>query len=434
MNSSKDQDLPVLIAGGGIGGLAVALTLHQIGVPFLVFEAVKELKPLGVGINLQPNAVRELYDLGITQEELDSIGVQTREWALVGLNGKDVYSEPRGIAAGYKWPQYSVHRGRLQMLLYHKVLERMGEDAIRTGHRVTAYANNNESVTATIITDKGNELRVKGSLLIAADGIHSALRQQFYPDQGPVNWGGAIMWRGTTPGIPIRTGASFVGLGTHHHRVVFYPISEPDAESIMAEINWIAEITVDNSDGWKDHNWNKKVATEDFIHHFENWDYDWINIQEMLSGAEEVYEYPMIDRDPVPSWVDGHIALLGDAAHAMYPTGSNGATQAIIDARVLGAAMLECGLNKAALDKYNEILCKDISAVILRNRGAGPFVLLNELDDRCGGVFENIEEVFPSAEREELMSNYKAAAGYAMEKLNAAPPTINENAKLTEKD
>jgi len=434
MKSSNHQELPVLIAGGGIGGLAVALTLHQIGVPCLVFEAVKELKPLGLGINLQPNAVRELYDLGITQEELDSIGVQTREWALVGLNGKDVYSEPRGIAAGYKWPQYSVHRGGLQMLLYRKVLERMGKDAMRTGHRVTAYANEVDSVTATISTSEGDELQVKGSLLIAADGIHSALRQQFYPNQGPVNWGGAIMWRGTTPGVPIRTGASFVGLGTHHHRVVFYPISAPDPKSGLATINWIAEITVDNSDGWKDDNWNKKVATEDFIHHFENWDYDWINIPEMLAGADVVYEYPMIDRDPVPSWVDGHVALLGDAAHAMYPTGSNGATQAIIDSRVLGVAMLACGVNKAALDKYNDILCKDISAVILRNRGAGPFVLLNELDDRCGGVFEDIEAVFPSVEREELMSNYKAAAGYAMEKLNAAPPTIEANAKVTEKN
>jgi len=434
MKSSNHQELPVLIAGGGIGGLAVALTLHQIGVSCLVFEAVKELKPLGLGINLQPNAVRELYDLGITQEELDSIGVQTREWALVGLNGKDVYSEPRGIAAGYKWPQYSVHRGGLQMLLYRKVLERMGEDAMRTGHRVTAYANEVDSVTATISTSEGDELQVKGSLLIAADGIHSALRQQFYPNQGPVNWGGAIMWRGTTPGVPIRTGASFVGLGTHHHRVVFYPISAPDPKSGLATINWIAEITVDNSDGWKDDNWNKKVATEDFIHHFENWDYDWINIPEMLAGADVVYEYPMIDRDPVPSWVDGHVALLGDAAHAMYPTGSNGATQAIIDSRVLGVAMLACGVNKAALDKYNDILCKDISAVILRNRGAGPFVLLNELDDRCGGVFEDIEAVFPSVEREELMSNYKAAAGYAMEKLNAAPPTIEANAKVTEKN
>jgi len=432
MSLESGNELPVLIAGGGIGGLSVALTLHQIGVPCLVLEAVKDIKPLGVGINLQPNAVKELYDLGISSEELDEIGLQTKEWALVGLNGKDVYSEPRGFAAGYKWPQYSVHRGKLQMLLYKKVLERMGEDAVKAGYRVTGYRNHHEdsSVSALITTSAGEELSIKGSLLIAADGIHSAVRQQFYPDQAPIHWGGAVMWRGTTPGVPIRTGASFVGLGTHHHRVVFYPISPADPATGLATINWIAEITVDNSAGWVDGGWNKKVSQEDFIHHFEGWDYDWINIPEMLSGAEDVYEYPMIDRDPVPSWVDGNIALLGDAAHAMYPTGSNGASQAIIDARVLGAAMIECGVNKHALDKYNEVLCEDISAVVLRNRGAGPFILLNELDDRCGGVFEDIEEVFPSAEREALMSNYKAAAGFAIEKLNSAPPIIAKDAKV----
>lgn len=433
MNSASRNNLPVLIAGGGIGGLSVALTLHQIGVPCIVFESVKELKPLGVGINLQPNAVRELYELGISAAELDAIGIQTREWALVGLNGKDVYSEPRGIAAGYKWPQFSVHRGELQMLLYRKVVERLGEDAVRTGHQVTGYRNSadGQSVTAMIRTSEGVELAVEGSLLIAADGIHSAVRQEMYPDQAPINWGGAVMWRGTTPGVPIRTGASFIGLGTHHQRVVFYPISQPDSDTGLATINWIAEITVDNSKGWVDGGWNKKVAIEDFIHHFENWDYDWINIPEMLAGAEDIYEYPMIDRDPVPSWVDGNVALLGDAAHAMYPTGSNGATQAIIDARVLGAVMIECGVNAAAVNQYNDLLCESISAVILRNRGAGPFVLLNELHSRCGGVFDDIEDVFPSAERDELMKNYKTAAGFAMEKLNASPPIIASYDKVS---
>ena len=430
MNIDRSE-LPVLIAGAGIGGLTVALTLHQIGVPCLVFETVNDLKPLGVGINLQPNAVRELFDLGITADELDTIGLQTKEWALVGLNGKDVYSEPRGIAAGYKWPQYSVHRGELQMLLYRKVVERMGEDIVQTGHRVSGYRNHDDlSVSAVIAKKDGEELTVRGSLLIAADGIHSAIRAQFYPDQAPIHWGGAVMWRGTTPGVPIRTGASFVGLGTHDHRVVFYPISPPDPVTGLATINWIAEITMDNSAGWTDGGWNKKVSKEDFVHHFADWDYGWINIPEMLSGAEDVYEYPMIDRDPVPSWVDGNVALLGDAAHAMYPTGSNGASQAIIDARVLGAAMLDCGVNNKALDMYNETLCEDISAVVLRNRGAGPFILLNELDKRCGGVFDDIEDVFPSAEREKLISNYKAAAGFAIEKLNASAPTIDKQAKV----
>lgn len=421
---------PVLIAGGGIGGLSTALTLHQIGVPSIVFESVNKLKPLGVGINLQPNAVRELYDLGIGPEALDTIGLQAKEWALVGLNGNDVYSEPRGLLAGYKWPQYAVHRGRLQELLYRETIRRLGEDAVRTGLRIVGYRNHAEGVTAFIRTREGNDVPVEGRLLIGADGLHSAVRAQMHPDQPPIQWGGAIMWRGTTPGIPIRSGASFVGLGTHRHRVVFYPISQPDPETGLATINWIAEITVDNSSGWGDGDWNKKVEIDAFIHHFEDWNYDWLDVPAMLRGADEVFEYPMIDRDPVPTWIDGNVALLGDAAHVMYPTGSNGASQAIIDARVLGAAMIEHGVTADALGVYDTRLCREISALVLRNRGAGPFGLLNLLDERCGSVFDDIDEVIPRAERDEFMSRYKAAAGFAMEKLNAAPPIIAPGATL----
>jgi 2-polyprenyl-6-methoxyphenol hydroxylase-like FAD-dependent oxidoreductase len=423
---------PVLIAGAGIGGLSVALTLHQIGVPCVVFESVADIKPLGVGINLQPNAVRELYELGFGSESLDSIGIQTREWALVGLNGNEVYSEPRGLSAGYKWPQYSVHRGELQMLLYRAALGRLGPTSIRTGLKVTGYRNHpdGKGVTALLQSRDGNRSEFDGSLLIAADGLHSAVRQQMYPEQPPIQWGGAIMWRGVTRGKPIRTGASFVGLGTHHHRVVFYPISAPDPISGMADINWIAEITVDNSGGWRDGDWTKQVRHEDFMHHFEHWNYDWIDIPGMLRGAAEVFEYPMIDREPISTWVDGNVVLLGDAAHVMYPTGSNGASQAIVDARVLGGAMLEHGVHSRALQAYDTQLCSELSQLVLRNRGAGPFGLLNLLDDRCGGVFDDIEEVIPRAERDEFMLRYKTAAGFAVDKLNAAASIIVEGAKV----
>ncbi len=423
---------PVLIAGAGIGGLSVALTLHQIGVPCVVFESVPTIKPLGVGINLQPNAVRELYELGFGPELLDSIGIQTREWALVGLNGHDVYTEPRGMYAGYHWPQYSVHRGKLQMLLYQAALERLGAGAIRTGVKVTGYRNHSDGrgVTALLQNRAGASHEVEGSLLIAADGLHSAVRQQMHPAQPPIQWGGAIMWRGVTRGKPIRTGASFVGLGTHRHRVVFYPISAPDPHTGLADINWIAEITVNNSDGWPDGDWNKQVQHADFMHHFEKWNYDWIDIPAMLRGANEVFEYPMIDRDPVSTWHDGNAVLLGDAAHVMYPTGSNGASQAIVDARVLGAAMLEHGINANALKAYDALLCPEISPVILRNRGAGPFGLLNLLDDRCGGVFDNIDDVVPKAERDDFMHKYKVAAGFAAERLNNAASIITPGARL----
>ena len=426
----KNNLPPVLIAGGGIGGLVVALTLHQVGVPCIVFEAVAELAPLGVGINLQPNAVRELHELGFDDALLDTVGIQAREWALVGRNGNDVYSEPRGRLAGYRWPQYSVHRGLLQMLLLQTVRERLGPHAVRLGRRVTGYRQNDGGVTALIERRDGSTEQVDGRLLIAADGLHSAIRAQMHPQQPPIQWGGAIMWRGTTPGVPIRSGASFVGVGSLRHRVVLYPISPPDPATGLATINWIAEITVDNAGGWRQGDWNRRVALAEFAHHFDGWNYGWLDVPAMLRGAKEIFEYPMIDRDPVPTWVDGRVALLGDAAHVMYPVGSNGASQAIVDARVLGAELVRHGVGPAALQAYDQRLCADVSALVLRNRGSGPFGILGLVDERCGGVFDNIDDVIPAAEREAFMARYKAAAGFAIETLNAAPPTIAPGARV----
>jgi 2-polyprenyl-6-methoxyphenol hydroxylase-like FAD-dependent oxidoreductase len=424
------MDNPVIIAGGGIGGLATALTLHQIGVPCIVFEAVREMRPLGVGINLQPNAVRELYDLGITEQDLDLVGLPAREWALVGLNGNDIYSEPRGFLAGYNWPQYAVHRGRFHMLLHEKVVERIGPQAVRLGSRVSGYRKNSDgSVSALIERADGSTSETMGTLLIGADGIHSAVRAQMHPAQPPIHWGGAVMWRGTTWAKPIRTGASFVGLGTHRQRMVFYPISHPDPRTGLSMINWIAEVTMDNSEGWKQAGWFRQVPTSDFAHHFENWVWDWLDVPALIGQAESAFENPMIDRDPVSTWRDGPVVLLGDAEHAMYPTGSNGGSQAIVDARILGAAMVEHGVTPEALAAYDDKLCGPISQLILRNRGAGPFGLLNIVDERCGGTFDNIDDVIPPQERAEFMAGYKAAAGFAIEKLNKAPRTIPASAQ-----
>ncbi|WP_316239170.1 flavin-dependent oxidoreductase [Bradyrhizobium sp. SZCCHNR1015] len=424
-------DLPVIIAGGGIGGLATALTLQQIGVPCIVHESVREMRPLGVGINLQPNAVRELYDLGIGAADLDQVGVPAKEWALVGLNGNDIYSEPRGLLAGYDWPQYAVHRGKLHMLLYSRLVERAGRDAVRLGSRVTGYDKNADgAVMARVEHADGSRSEQRGRLLIGADGIHSAIRAQMHPTQPPIHWGGAVMWRGVTWAKPMRTGSSFVGLGTHRHRVVVYPISHPDPKTGLALINWIAEVTMDNTEGWKQTGWFRQVPVAEFAHHFAGWTYDWLDVPALIAGADGAYENPMIDRDPVSTWVDGPVALMGDAAHAMYPTGSNGASQAIVDARVLGACLLAHGVTPAALAAYDEKLCGPISQVILRNRGAGPFGLLNLVDERCGGKFTNIDDVIPPAERDAFMAGYKKAAGFAIEQLNAAPRTIAEGARV----
>ncbi len=420
----------VIIAGGGIGGLTTALTLNQIGVRCVVFEAVREMRPLGVGINLQPNAVRELYDLGIGKHELDAVGLPAKEWALVGLNGNDIYSEPRGLDAGYRWAQYAVHRGHFHMLLHQKAVERIGERAVRLGSRVTGYRKTDGGVTVRIEHADGTASEEHGTLLIGADGIHSAVRAEMHPDQPPIHWGGAVMWRGTTLAKPIRTGASFVGLGTDRHRIVFYPISPPDPETGLATINWIAEVTMDNAEGWKHTGWFRQVGIADFAHHFDGWVWDWLDVPGLIHGADGAFENPMIDRDPVPTWQDGPVALLGDAAHAMYPTGSNGASQAIVDARVLGRAMVEHGVTPAALAAYDAALCGPISQVILRNRGAGPFGLLKIVDERCGGTFDNIDDVVPPAERVEFMAGYKRAAGFAIESLNQAAPTIAYGARV----
>lgn len=419
----------VIIAGGGIGGLAVALTLHEIGVPFTVYEAVRELKPLGVGINLQPNAVRELFDMGLGPEALDGVGLKAREWALVGLNGRDIYAEPRGLEAGYNWPQYAVHRGAFHMLLYRTLLERAGPDAVKTGSRVTGYRKEADGTVTAFFEHADGRFKDRAALLISGEGIHSALRAQMHPGQPPIHWGGALMWRGVTRAKPIRTGSSFVGLGTHRHRMVIYPISPPD-ENGEALINWIAERTLDDSEAWQETGWFRPVSVDSFAHHFDGFRYDWLDVPALLRGAEVAYENPMIDRDPVPTWVDGPVALMGDAAHAMYPTGSNGASQAVIDARTLGVCLLEQGVSPDALAAFDARLCGPVSQLVLRNRGAGPFGLLNMVHERCGGTFEDIDAVIPAKERAAFMADYKRAAGFAIDALNAAPRTIAAGARV----
>lgn len=413
----------VIVAGAGIAGLTLALTCHQIGVPVKVYESVRELGPLGVGINLQPNAVRELFDLGL-EDALPTIGIEATEWALVGRNGNDVWSEPRGIRAGYKWPQFSVHRGQLQMLLYREVIDRLGPDAVETSSRVVGYTTADDHVTVQVDRRDGTVDEVAGAVLIACDGLHSAVRHQMHPDQGDPQWGGAVLWRGTAYGKPIRSGACFTLVGSLEQRFIHYPISAPDPDTGLQLQNWIAELSFDPADGWADSSWNKEVDIDVFLPAFESWNFDWLDIPAMIRSADTVWEFPMVDRDPVDRWVDGRVALAGDAAHVMYPVGSNGASQAIVDARVLGAQFREQGTNERALVAFEDALLDDMSALVLRNRGSGPVGILGVVDERCGGVFDDIDDVIPRAEIEDYMARYKQAAGFAIDTLNNAPQTI----------
>jgi 2-polyprenyl-6-methoxyphenol hydroxylase-like FAD-dependent oxidoreductase len=415
--------MTVIVAGGGIAGMTMALTCHELGLPVIVHESVSQLEPLGVGINLQPNAVRELYDLGL-ETQLNAIGVPAKEWALVGRNGNDVWAEPRGLDAGYLWPQFSVHRGRLQILLYEEVLSRLGAGAVITGSRLMSYESQDDKVQASFRSASGQVTTIEGSVLIGADGLHSAARRQMCPTEGPPVWGGPVMWRGTSEAVPIRTGGSFVLVGKLDQRFVCYPISRPDPATGLATINWIAELTYDTSQDWGDSDWNREVSIDKFLGEFEDWAFDWLDIPELIRSASNVYEYPMVDRDPIESWVDGRCVLIGDAAHVMYPVGSNGASQAIVDARVLGAEMQRLGVGIAALKSFEDAMLRDLNELVLRNRGAGPIGILGLVEERCGGVFDDIEDVIPRAEIEDYMARYKAAAGFAIETLNNSPRTI----------
>jgi 2-polyprenyl-6-methoxyphenol hydroxylase-like FAD-dependent oxidoreductase len=414
--------MTVLIAGAGIAGLTLGLTLHQIGVPFRIFEAVPRIRPLGVGINLQPNAVRELFDLGL-QADLDRIAVRTRSYGFYTKSGLEIWSEPRGTWAGYKWPQYSIHRGKLQMLLHETLSDRAGADVILTGHRATGFSHNADRAVLHLETPKG-ATQATGDLIVAADGIHSALRHQMYPDEGPPVWGGAILWRATTLAKPFLDGAGMVLAGHDTQRIVAYPISAPDPDTGLVTLNWIAERRVDPTEGWSKEDWNRVAKIEDIRPAFADWRFDWLDVPSMIAGADQVFEYPMVDRDPVDHWTEGRVALMGDAAHPTYPVGSNGASQAIVDARVIGASLLESGVSVEALAAYEALMRPRTGNVILANRGAGPDAILQRVEDLCGGQFDDIESVIPRSELADHAAHYKTIAGFDPETLNAQPAWI----------
>lgn len=412
--------MTVLIAGAGIAGLSMGLTLHQLGIPFRIFERVGDIRPLGVGINIQPNAVRELFDLGL-KDRLDAIGVRTRQYGFYTKTGLEIWVEPRGQFAGYTWPQYSIHRGQLQMMLLDELRARAGADCVVTGAGVARYETGPQG--ATLILADGT--RVEGDLAIAADGIRSAIRAQMLPDEGEPIWNGAIMWRGTSPGVPFLGGAAMILAGHDTQRFVSYPISATDPETGLAQMNWIAELRVDPNRAMAKGDWNKPADPADFLPAFEDWDFGWIDCPGMIRAATgPIYEYPMVDREPMARWTDGRVTLMGDAAHATYPVGSNGASQAIIDARKLGAALRDHGVTPAALEAYEAEMRPRAEGILRANRGAGPDAVMQMVEDRCGGTFDTIEDVIPRADLAAHAEKYKRLSGFSIEVLNAQPPIL----------
>jgi 2-polyprenyl-6-methoxyphenol hydroxylase-like FAD-dependent oxidoreductase len=418
----------ILIAGGGIAGLMLALSLHQIGVKARVFEAVREPRPLGVGINLQPHAVRELIELGLGPD-LDRIGVRTRELVYATKRGEIIWVEPRGIAAGYAWPQYSIHRGHLHMLLLETARRRLGADRIVTGAAVACVTQTEAGVRLSLVDRAGGASlgAVDGALLIAADGIHSAIRAQFNPHEGPPVWGGAVMWRGTTIAAPYRTGATVVMAGHEWQKFACYPIA--DAGQGRQVINWIAELKYAPDRAWNKEDWNREGREEDFLPAFEGWRFPWLDVPALIRARSQVYEYPMVDRDPLPAWIRGRVTLIGDAAHAMYPIGSNGASQGILDARVLAREVQRHGATPAALHAYEAERRPATSAIVLANRRNGPDEVLQIVETRAPDGFDDLEHVLPITERAAIAERYKRLAGMDPAILNARPSILGAAAR-----
>ncbi len=416
--------MTVLIAGAGIGGLALGLSLHQAGIPFRIFEAVHELRPLGVGINLQPHAVRELFELGL-EDALEETGLRTREVAYFSSRGQEIWREPRGRRAGYAWPQYSIHRGQLQMLLLRALIARAGPEAVRFGAAVSGSEDMADGIRIFLQDRRsGGALgTAQGSALVAADGINSAIRARLYPEEGPAHWGGTMMWRGITRAPAFLGGRVMAMAGTKARKFVCYPIAEHDDGTNL--INWIADLAMPEGYSWRVQDWNRPASAEAFAPRFADWRFGWLDIPALIAAAEGIWEFPMVDRDPLPRWSFGRLTLLGDAAHAMYPIGSNGASQAIIDARVLTACLLREGAGPGALSAYDEARREAVNAVVLANRGDGPDRILDIVAERAPEGFDDIETVMPHAEREAFARSYKKTAGMDVEALNARPPIVD---------
>lgn len=396
----------ILIVGGGIGGLTLALELHQRRISCRVFESARQIKAVGVGINLLPHATRVLSDLEL-QDELAKVAVETAEAAFFNRFGQLIYREPLGRRAGYRWPQFSIHRSDLQTILLDAVKARLGEERLHLGFHCTGFTNNDGSVQIRF----KDQPPIKGTAAIACDGIHSVIRNQLYPGEGEPRYSGINMWRGVTRWKPVLSGATFVRAGwLKGGKLVHYPIrNNIDAQGRQL-VNWLWEIETPHYKRW---DWNRPARVDDFISDVEDWKFDWLDVPAFFRAADVVLEYPMVDKDPLPAWTFGRVTLLGDAAHPMYPRGSNGAGQAILDARALAQELYDDNDIPRALESYEEARLGPTANVVLENRRNPPDAILREIYERTGDrPFERIDAVISSEELKAISDRYKGVAGY----------------------
>ncbi|MBG0828468.1 flavin-dependent oxidoreductase [Planomonospora sp. ID67723] len=403
----------VLVIGGGIGGLTTALSLHAAGIGCTVAESAGKLRPLGVGINIQPHAVRELTELGLA-ERLAGIGVATSFQTYTDRFGGTILALPRGRAAGYRWPQYSVHRGVLQMLLLDAVRERLGPAAVRTGLRFEDVAEKPEGVVASLRDVRtGEPLELVSDVLVGADGVHSAVRARLHPGGGPLLWSGVRMWRGITESEPFLDGSTLAVAGSNRScKFVAYPVSAD-----RRQINWVAEVKVGDGGEVPAADWSREGSLEDVLPYFAGWKFPWLDVPGLLAGAERILEYPMVDRDPLPSWGRGRVTLLGDAAHPMYPVGSNGGSQAVLDARVLARSLAAHGPVEG-LAAYEEERRTATTPLVLANREMPMERTLALVEERAPLGFADIAEVLTAGELAEMAAGQQRITDMDVRFLN----------------
>ena len=399
----------VMIIGAGIGGLTLALALAQRAIPVHVYEAAPEPKPIGAGLNLLPQAVAELAALDLLPV-LAERAVLTKEAAFFNRFGQLIHREPAGRHAGQQWPQLSLHRGDAQAVLLEAAERRLGPERLHFGWRCTGATEAGDQIRARFADAAGAPLADQvASLLIACDGIHSSIRRQLYPQESEPIYSGVNMWRGVTRQDAFLTGASMVRAGwLSTGKMVIYPVRNHQDGSQL--INWVAELETPRYRRW---DWNRPGRLDDFIAAFADWSFDWLDVPAMIRGAQSILEFPMVDRDPLPRWSFGRITLLGDAAHPMLPRGSNGAVQAILDARDLADRLAANSDWVGALAGYDQRRRAATTAIVLANRSHPPDAILREIYLRTGDrPFGNIDEVISAAELMEISDRYKRLSGY----------------------
>ena len=407
--------MKALIAGGGIGGMVAALFLDRAGVDVEIFERAEDIRELGVGINMLPHAVEALAELGLL-EELEAAGIRTRELIYANRLGQVVWQELRGVDAGHAYPQISVHRGKLLGLIHKAVVERLGRDAVRTGWQADGFEQAEGGILLWLSGRDGERRSVRGDLLVGADGIHSAVRSQLYPDEGAPIWNGVMLWRGCTRWPQWRDGRTMAIAGGNFAKFVFYPIGKDHENPGIRLTNWavMAQTGETGSSPKRPENWSRPgVVAEVLPFVRDRFSLDFVDPANLIETTGDFYEYPNCDRDPLPRWSFDRVTLLGDAAHPMYPVGSNGASQAILDARNL-AGYLGSGVSvEAALRAYDADRRPTTALIVLANRYRGPQGVIDMIEARAPGGFEDIETVASYEERRDVVRGYASLAGFA---------------------